>query len=270
MQTLDSVPSVGDHEAQLAKQLAGKQLVIFLDYDGTLTPIVDDPATADLDDAMRATLARLAKHYTVSIISGRDLHDLRQRVRLDELFYAGSHGFEIAVPGGQQGEVQKGKEFLPDLDQAEEELRQALEAIKGSALERKTFAIAIHYRGVPETQIEQVEKTVDQVIERHADRLRKGSGKKVFQVQPKVDWDKGHAVLWLLDKLELNRPGVLPLYVGDDITDEDAFRVMREQGIGIVVGQGSRATAAHYVLAGPTEVRHFLQRLIDFTQEDVT
>lgn len=262
MQMVDGVPAAGNLKAQLAERLKEKKLAIFFDYDGTLTPIVDDPAQATLDDTMRDMLAQLAQHYTVSIISGRGLNDLRQRVRLDSVFYAGSHGFEIAGPGSESKELQKGKEFLPDLDQAEEDLRRALKTIEGCTLERKTFAIAIHYRQVANSQIDQVEQVVDQVIEQHPDRLRKSSGKKVFQVQPKTDWNKGHAVLWLLDKLKLDGPGVVPLYIGDDVTDEDAFQVLQEWGVGIVVGNDNRATAAYYRLAGPAQVKDFLQGLI--------
>jgi alpha,alpha-trehalase len=267
---VDSVPSAGDNETPITERLKDKQLAIFLDYDGTLTPIVNDPDQAILDDSMRTTLTRLAQHYTVSIISGRDLNDLRQRVQLDGVFYAGSHGFEIAGPGSQSKEMQKGKEFLPDLDQAEQKLHKALEKIEGCTLERKTFAIAIHYRQVADNQIHQVEQAVDQVIKQHIGRLRKGSGKKVFQVQPKTDWNKGHAVLWLLDKLKLDRPDVLPVYIGDDVTDEDAFQILQEWGVGIVVGNDSRATAAHYKLAEPAQVKDFLQGLINLAQGDIS
>jgi trehalose-phosphatase len=263
MQTVDSVPAARDFKTQFAERLKGKQLAIFLDYDGTLTPIIDDPNQAVLDNTMRDTLAQLAQCYTVSIISGRGLDDLRQRVQLDGVFYAGSHGFEIAGPGSESKEMQKGKEFLPDLDQAEQELHRTLDSIEACTLERKTFSIAIHYRQVADTQIHQVEQAVDRVIEQHPDRLRKGSGKMVFQVQPKTDWNKGHAVLWLLDKLKMDGPGVVPLYLGDDVTDEDAFQVLQEWGLGIVVGNDSRATAAQYRLAGPAQVEDFLQGLID-------
>lgn len=263
MQTVDSVPLAEHHEAVIAERLCGKRSAIFLDYDGTLTPIVNDPTQAVLDESMRAILTRLAQQFTVSIISGRDLNDLRQRVQLDGVFYAGSHGFEIVGPGSESKEMQKGKEFLPDLEQAEEELHKILDTIEGCVMERKSFAIAIHYRQVADTQVEQVEQAVDQVIEQHSDRLRKGSGKKVFQVQPKTDWNKGHAVLWLLNKFELDQSEVLPVYIGDDVTDEDAFQVLQEWGMGIVVGNHSRATAAHYRLDGPAQVKDFLQRLMD-------
>jgi trehalose 6-phosphate phosphatase len=260
--TLDTVPVVWDREDELYERLDAKQLVIFLDYDGTLTPIVEDYRHAILADAMRATLARLAQCYTVSVISGRDLQDLRHLVQLDGLFYAGSHGFDIAGPQGWRERLQQGTQFLPDLDRAESTLLHALVGIQGHAIERKAFTIAVHYRQVPTDQAECVEHAVDQVLERHLPRLRKRMGKKVFEVQPNIDWDKGQAVCWLLDRLGLATSGVLPLYIGDDVTDEDAFRVLHERGIGIVIRDGIRTTAAQYALSGPSDVQRFLEILI--------
>jgi trehalose 6-phosphate phosphatase len=106
-----------------------------------------------------------------------------------------------------------------------------------------------------------VEAMVDDVLARHPD-LRKGYGKKVFELQPRLDWHKGKAVLWLLRVLELDGPEVLPLYIGDDLTDEDAFRALGDRGLSIIVEEGSRPTAASYVLKHPEEVRSFLRHLI--------
>jgi trehalose 6-phosphate phosphatase len=106
-----------------------------------------------------------------------------------------------------------------------------------------------------------VEKVVDDVIARHP-RLRKGRGKKVFQVQPRADWNKGRAVQWLLERLDLDREDVLPIYIGDDLTDEDAFRTLAGRGVGIAVGDEDRATAADYRLASSDDTERFLGLLI--------
>jgi len=108
-----------------------------------------------------------------------------------------------------------------------------------------------------------VEASVDDALARHPD-LRKGYGKQVFELQPRLDWHKGTAVLWLLHALALDGPDVLALYIGDDLTDEDAFRTVADRGIGIVVAAGARPTAASYVLKHPEEVHAFLRHLISW------
>ena len=135
-------------------------------------------------------------------------------------------------------EHQSGKEFLPVLDRAEKSLRDLLEGkISGVQVERKKFSIAVHYRRVEEGRAKEVEDAVDRVKKEHS-RLRKGSGKKVFELQPDIDWHKGKAVLWLLEQLDLDRSEVLPFYVGDDVTDEDAFKVLVDRGLGFSGAKG--------------------------------
>jgi alpha,alpha-trehalase len=265
--TVVDVPVVWDRQQEIRERLAQKTLVVFLDYDGTLTPIVEDYNEATLSDDMRVTVAELARHYTVGIISGRDRKNLRNLVRLNSVFCAGSHGFDIAGPEGWRETLQQGTEFLPELDRAESELRKRLAAIEGHSVERKRFAIAIHYRRAQAEDVQRIEEVVDQVLADHP-RLRKGHGKKVFQVQPRIDWDKGHAVLWLLERLGFDPPEFLPLYIGDDVTDEDAFRALHDRGLGIVVRDSeTRSTAAHYALEGPEDVQRFLGWLIDLARK---
>jgi alpha,alpha-trehalase len=267
LKTLKTLMPVREVKAKLRERLGGRTVAAFLDYDGTLTPIVEDHTQAFLAEDMRESVAGLAQRCTVGIISGRDLADLKDLVGLDRLVYAGSHGFDIEAPGRGRETLQKGKEFLPDLDAAEKALRDALQDIEGHAVERKRFAIAVHYRRVAGQDVGAVEDAVDEVIAQH-DNLRKGHGKKVFQVQPRIDWNKGKAVRWLLERLELDRPDVLPVYVGDDITDEDAFRALSGWGLGIAVGDEDRRTAADFSLASPDEVQdflHFLTSAIDET-----
>jgi trehalose 6-phosphate phosphatase len=260
---LDQVPLVWNREGEIRARLDGKALAVFLDYDGTLTPIVEDYTKAILSDAMRRTIAELARHYTVAIVSGRDVTTMRGLIRLDSLFYAGSHGFEIGGPKGWHDALVRGVEALPELDRAEHELREALRDIKGHAVERKRFEVAIHYRRAAAADVDRIERIVDQVASRHP-QLRKGIGKKVFQFQPDIDWDKGHAVLWLLERLGLDRRDVLPIYIGDDVTDEDALRVLQERGLGIVVRgeDNARPTAARYALANCNDVQRFLETLV--------
>jgi trehalose-phosphatase len=256
-----------DHREEISLRLQGKRPVIFLDYDGTLTPIVDRPEDALLDHQVLQTLRELAEHCTVAVISGRDLPDVQKLVDLEAIYYAGSHGFDIAGPKGKRLVHQLGQEFLPALDQAEKSLRSRLEGrIPGCQVERKKFSIAVHYRLVQEDKVREVEEAVDRVLHKHG-KLRKGSGKKVFELQPDIDWNKGKALLWLLEQLKLDRSGVLPIYVGDDVTDEDAFKVLVDRGLGLAVQGGDRPTAARYFLRDPAEVEKFLQTLLPVCQE---
>jgi alpha,alpha-trehalase len=245
----------------IAAWLAEGQPAVFLDYDGTLTPIVARPEEAELAPAMRDTLAALARHCTVAVVSGRGLADVRERVGLGDLVYAGSHGFEIDGPDRGRLRNEMGLEALPALDKAEAQLHERLATIAGAQVERKKFSVAVHYRNVAPGQAEAVAEAVDAVL-RGRPELRKGRGKKVFELQPDVAWDKGQAVRWLIARLDLDPERVRPLYMGDDVTDEDAFRALAGRGRGVVVHGGeARATHADYGLATPREVRTFLDKL---------
>jgi alpha,alpha-trehalase len=248
------IPSALEHVQEIAGR--GGQLAVFLDYDGTLTRIVSHPEDASLSDSMRETLRELVARAPVAILSGRDLGDVRKRVEIDDIVYAGSHGFDIAGPRGLRREL--GAEFLPELDLAEKELREGLDGIPGARVERKRFSIAAHYRNVNENDASRVALAVDTVAARHAE-LRKIDGKKVYELLPDIDWDKGKAVLWLLETLDLK---VLPIFIGDDRTDEDAFRALEKRGVGILISEQPQVTAASYRLNNPEEVERFLRELI--------
>jgi alpha,alpha-trehalase len=239
---------------------------VVLDYDGTLTPIVERPDLAVLSEDMRATVRALASLCTVSIISGRDRADVQRLVGLDELVYAGSHGFDIAGPDGLEIQHEEGGAFVATVHRAVERLREVLAPIEGALVEPKRFAVAVHYRQVAEDGVSMVEAAVDQLLAETPD-LRKTYGKKVFELRPRLDWDKGKAVSWLLEALGLRGPGVLPFYLGDDTTDEDAFAALAERGIGILIGCPARETAAAYMLDRPADVQRFLRKLVG-TLED--
>jgi trehalose-phosphatase len=252
------IPSALEHVQEIARR--GDRLAVFLDYDGTLTPIVSHPEDAWLSESMRETLRSLVARVPVAILSGRDLDDVRGRVHVDGIVYAGSHGFDIMGGGGLRREL--GGEYLSVLDAAETELRDALDEIPGAQLERKHFSVAAHYRNVNENDAAKVAAAVDAVAARHRE-LRKIDGKKVYELLPDIDWSKGKAVLWLLETLELERGNTLPIYIGDDRTDEDAFSALEKRGVGIVVSEHSQVTAANYCLTNPEEVERFLQKITD-------
>ncbi|MDZ7828540.1 MAG: trehalose-phosphatase [Halofilum sp. (in: g-proteobacteria)] len=256
---LDTLPSVWDHVDDFRQRIAGRCPVVFLDYDGTLAPIVAHPEDAAVPESTRTAVAALAQRFPVAVISGRSLADLRTRLDLEGVYYAGSHGFEIAGPGGEHA-AEHAREFLPELDATERRFRQRLAAIPGHIVERKPFAIALHYRMVEDDQVARMERIVDEVLAARP-RLRKRRGKKVFQVQPRLEWDKGRAVGQLLSEIVEDEASALALYIGDDLTDEDVFRTFPVRGIGLVVRDGMRRTSADYALDDPDDVRRFLEAL---------
>src|ERR1041385_7432342 len=162
------IPSALEHVQKIAR--SGDRLAVFLDYDGTLTPIVSRPEHAWLSESMRQTLRRLAARVPVAILSGRDLDDVRGRVHVDGIVYAGSHGFDIAGAGGLRREL--GAAYLSVLDTAEAELREALDEIQGAQLERKHFSVAAHYRNVNENDAFKVALAVSVRSEEHTSELQ--------------------------------------------------------------------------------------------------
>lgn len=263
VEIIQALPSAVESLEDITGKAASKRIAVFLDYDGTLTPIVETPDRAIMPEDMRQTVIKLSRYCTVGIISGRDLKDVRAKVRIDSIVYAGSHGFDIAGPEGLHVENQVGTEFLPVLDEAEQELLQELGAIPGTLVERKRFAIAVHYRLVAPENFEFIEEAVDRTSSKHPE-LRKAYGKKIFELQPGIDWHKGKAVLSLLNALRLDSKDVLPIYIGDDVTDEDAFRTLQGRGVGIVVWDEPYETAAGYSLKNTEEVKEFLLKLVPF------
>lgn len=272
-QISDLPHALGEREA-LGQRLGGKQLAVFLDYDGTLTPIRDRPEDAIISESMREAVRRLAERVPVCVVSGRDRQVVQKLMGLDNLIVAGDHGFDIWSPtrGSLRREV--GRAFAGRLREIEAQLRAKLADIAGVFVERKMSSVAVHFRLVAEAQRPRVKEVVDAILSEHSEELKITPGKMVFEIQPKLDWDKGKAVLYLLEALGLDRDDVVPFYLGDDITDEDAFRALAGCGIGIFVGSANdpetanRTTHADYVLNTIGEVEAFLHRLaaLDFAQ----
>ena len=255
---------VGDLPSALAPEitarLEARPIALFLDFDGTLTPIVDDPAQATPPPAAVQALTRVVTRCPVAVISGRDVEDVRRMVGIEGIHYAGSHGFDIAAPGGRRVAHEQGRRCLPALRRAEQDLDEHVRQISGAWVERKRFAVAVHYRMVDERHLGSLEDAVVRTAARHPS-LRISGGKKVWELRPDVDWDKGKAVLWLLEALDLDGKATMPIYIGDDVTDEDAFDAIRERGLGIVVEAHNRRTGARAALRDPAEVTAFLDHL---------
>lgn len=248
--------------------LAHKKPAIFLDYDGTLSPIVPRPEDAIISNEMKETLQQLASLFTVAIVTGRDKEDVENLVGLDELVYAGSHGYIISGPNGLFMEHEDSKKIIPKLDEIEKELKKELnERTKGTQLDRKRYAIGVHFRNARPEDEPVVHEIVDKMISRHKG-FKTGAGKKILEIKPDLDWHKGKAVEWILKALKLSdRNNIMPVFIGDDITDEDAFETIQENGIGILVGGHGQQTAAKYALKNVFQVREFFERLIGMYEQ---
>jgi trehalose-phosphatase len=264
---IDSLPDALDvWDRAIAPWLAGRRLAVFLDYDGTLTPIVERPEDAVLDEAMRERVRTLAENCLVALVSGRDVAFVIEQVAIPEALYLGSHGFDMAAPAGMELSQERAGEFerfLAPLAQAESSLESTLAAVPGARIERKKYAVAVHYRQVAEADIPAVEEAVDAELARQP-LLRKTGGKKVFELRPDLDWDKGRALAWVLGLLGMDGDDVAPVYIGDDLTDEDAFAMVRSAGLAIVVGDGDRRTLARYRVKGTAAVGEVLERLAHY------
>lgn len=238
------LPALLERLGELRKWLGKRRVAIFLDYDGTLTPIVDDPAAAVLSDDMREVIRSLSRHHPVALISGRDRADLETRVGLDDIYYAGSHGFDIAGPKMTMT-LPKADLLLGALDAIEPRLRAALSGIDGAVVERKRYSIAAHYRMVAESQRADVRDAVHALV---SQGLTLKTGKMVLEIQLDVDWSKGHAAEWLRRAIAPDHALSL-IYIGDDETDEDVFASLDLDSIGIHVGDEVSDSGADYRLS---------------------
>ncbi|KAK7312082.1 hypothetical protein VNO77_35651 [Canavalia gladiata] len=269
---------------QIMNYAKGKRIALFMDYDGTLSPIVDNPDCAFMSDNMRAAVKKVAEYFPTAIISGRSRDKVYEFVGLTELYYAGSHGMDIIGPVRQsasdihpnciirstdkQGKevnlFQPAAEFLPMINEVFKSLVECTKDIKGAKVEDNKFCASVHYRNVDEKSWDLVGQRVHDVLKGYP-RLRLTHGRKVLEVRPVINWDKGKAVTFLLESLGLNNcDDVLPIYIGDDRTDEDAFKVLKEgnKGYGILVSSAPKDSNAIYSLRDPSEVMEFLKSLV--------
>lgn len=243
---------------------------VFYDFDGTLSEIVDDPDAARPVAGATTALQKLAAQCPVAVLSGRDLADVTRRVGVPAIWYAGSHGFELTAPDGTHHQNDAAAAAIPVLERAAGELRERLGSIPGVMVEHKRFGVAVHYRNAPRDRVGEVAAAV-RAVGRHS-ALRVTTGREVIELRPDVDWDKGKTLRWVLEHLHRPASGALtPIYLGDDITDEDAFDAVRDGGVPILVRHhedGDRATAALFGLDSPAQVSEFTDRLARRLSDD--
>jgi trehalose-phosphatase len=252
-----SLPSALDLAPDIGKALGGRRPAIFLDFDGTLSPIASRPELALLPLPTRDLLAALGARCIVCLLSGRALQDLRARVGLSDVYYGADHGRHIVGPQGSDVEHVVGAEARADLRSAARLLLDTVGAVEGVVVETKELSLSVHYRLTPEPYRDTVAAAVAEAAARVPGLDARG-GKLVHELLPRDGWDKGRALLWLLERLGLSAAEVCPICLGDDMTDEDMFRAAGDDGISILVGDDGRPTLAQYALAGPEEAARFL------------
>jgi trehalose 6-phosphate phosphatase len=247
-----------DAQQVLEERIASASHVLLcLDFDGTLASFVANPIGASLSQQMERALKALADRDGISlaIISGRERADLQAHVNINGLIFAGNHGLEISGPGFlfvEPSAVAKSAELqhMTDL------LRTSLREIPGVQVEDKGLTASVHYRNTPPDHWDEVKRLVHSVLASADHPFLVSPGEKIFEIRPRVNWHKGSAVARILE--HLNQPDALVIYVGDDATDEDAFRSIAD-GITVKVRAAGAETAAQYLLENPPEVRKFLE-----------
>jgi trehalose-phosphatase len=255
----------------LKEDLKNSRVMLFLDYDGTLAPIADTPDKAVISKEAKGLLHELSKNRgcKLAVISGRSLKDIKGIVGLKDIIYSGNHGLEI------DGPKLKFKSIVPSgfkevARKIKFDLLKRLTDIKGVILEDKGYTLSVHYRLVKKKDIHLVKTAFHEAIIYYlvGNKIKINTGKMVLELKPPIEWDKGRSVMWLLARQEFASRGdpVLPVYIGDDVTDEDAFSALRKKGLTVFAGKPKKSKAKYY-LKGHKDVLKFLRMVNDLKRE---
>ena len=255
---------------ELKEDLINRHIYIFMDYDGTLTPIVKYPDRAVISEDMRNLLRDLSNkpRCNIGIITGRALKDIKRKIGLEGVIYAGNHGLEIEGPK-IKFESRVSPRTVSIIRNLKEELTEKLSKIKGIFVEDKNVTLSVHYRSATRTGYLSAKKIIKEVIQPFLARkkIEVSYGKKVIEIKPQVKWNKGRAVKWLLAKEAIvgGQP-IMPVYLGDDATDEDAFGILKNKGLTIYIGNPKDSQAKYY-LKDTREVFRFLKNILGLCKD---
>lgn len=253
------------HWERLRPELKKRKLIFFLDYDGTLTPIVRHPDLAALPSSAKKLLTHLGRRHSAVILSGRSLRDIQRKIGIRRLIYGANHGLEIKGPRlnfihPQALRTKKlFEEILPQLNAA-------FKDFTGLWFENKVLTLSVHYRELNSGKIAGARKTLLRILRPYL-RGRKillTEGKKVWEIRPFVKWNKGSAALWLLKQKKRFGTRPFPIYLGDDQTDEDAFAALRNKGLTLKITSRPREPSkAQFYLRSPSDALKFLGSVLE-------
>ncbi len=245
---------------RIEEEIGDRVPAFFLDLDGTLAPMAPRPELVVVPDATKRILEELSAEHVVCVVSGRGLEDLQDKMGLPSLYYAADHGYRIAGPPGSAISLRRGEEHREELLRVARELYCTLAQVDGVIVEVKDVSLSVHYRLVGEQERPTVSQAVMQAAKR-SKGLQLEDGKLVHELRPSDQWNKGSAVLWLLDRLGLDHGGVCPVCLGDDLTDEDMFAVTHDWGVTVIVGSHGRPTLARSRVGDHSEAAALLGAL---------
>lgn len=245
---------------EIRKSLRNKSIYLFLDYDGTLSPIAETPRKAVMPHKIKDLLYKLSRmpDCKIAIVSGRALKDISEKVGLKNIVYVGNHGFEIKGPK-IKFKSPVSRKYRKILKEIKSKLKKELSPFKGVLIEDKGYCLTVHYRLANENEISAITSKfyASTFTDEFRNNIQVKSGKMAREIRPPFIWNKGMAVLWLLDR----ETKALPVYIGDDLTDEDAFQILRNKGLTIFVGK-PKNTSARFYLKDTGEVEKFLELVL--------
>ena len=241
-----------------------EKVLLLLDYDGTLSRIASRPHEAVLEKELKKRLVLLSRkeNITVGIVSGRRLDQLKRLVGVCGIYYAGNHGLRINGPGIRFLHPAC-RRFNPIIKKIKKSLKQRIKGLKGVIIEDKRLTITVHYRLVKKGDLARLKDIFEKICAPYIskNRMKVSSGKKSWEIRPPVDWNKGNAVKRILADFRSEK--VFPIYMGDDLTDEDAFRALKKVGLAVFIGKPPAKTNAEYNLRSVSGVRRFLKELYE-------
>jgi len=235
-------------------------IAIFIDFDGTIAPIVESPNLARADEKIIEKLKELIKNskHSIFIISGRSVNDLRSLIKLEGVVFIGLHGLEIGTPCGSTMILENVLKIQPMIEEIIKHLNNKLNGIPGIIIEDKKMSVAIHYRNTPETEVYDIKNIAKEVLSFDDDNVIDiYYGKKVIEFRLR-DWHKGKAIDMIMEFLPNNS---IPVVIGDDETDEEAFRNMGV-GVSILINENPIKSDAEYYLTNQSELALFLGWLL--------
>jgi len=246
-------PHLSECWPQIDRQIRlAKQVVVFLDFDGTLVRLRRRPKDVFLGEPARRVLHRLVRHQQVTLcfISGRQLGDLQRRARVKGALYFGLHGWERG--NGDTPDLPSARRLREEMQRIQQQVRD----LPGIRVEDKGICFGIHYRTASKTAAKKAWTLVEEALNRLGPNFRLMAGKKIWEIYPMDIGSKGKTAKELLRQI----PGrKLAIYAGDDTTDETAFALLRN-GVTIRVGK-FKETKAKFFLRNPAEVLKFLRKL---------